>query len=131
MYYLIQFLNYVRFYSGMVLLPNVWKKAYVMPVFKKRMASLVENYRPISLTCIICKVFETVVKLSMEDYLVKHNLLSPAQHGFVKKHSTCTNLLQSLNGWTINIKNGYYTRVAYIDLAKAFDTVCHSKLLLK
>ena len=67
----------------------------------------------------------------MQAFLVENNLLSPSQHGFLSSHSTCTNLLQSLNDWTLNVKNRNFTRVAFVDLAKAFDTVCHSKLLLK
>lgn len=112
-------------------LPQIWKKAFVTPVFKNGKSNSVENYRPISLTCVACKVFETILKQHLQDFLQKHNLVSSSQHGFVAKHSTCTNMLESLNDWTINIKNGNFTRVAYIDLAKAFDTVCHSKLLLK
>jgi len=60
-----------------------------------------------------------------------NNLLNSSQHGFVSGHSTCTNLLESLNDWSINIRNGNYTRVAYVDFAKAFDSVCHRKLLHK
>src|SRR5437870_2173172 len=47
------------------------------------------------------------------------------------KRSTCTNLMETLNHWILTMKNGYYTRVAYIDLARAFDSVCHSKLIYK
>ena len=112
-------------------LPCIWKTAFVTPVFKKGRACAVENYRPISLTCVLCKVFESVVKQCLQDFLAEHSLLCTSQHGFVSKHSTCTNMLESLNDWTINIKNGNYTRVAFVDLAKAFDTVCHSKLILK
>ena len=89
------------------------------------------NYRSISLTCVSCKVFESVVKKQMLDYLLHHSLLHSAQHGFIAGHSTCTNLLESLNDWTINLRNGACTRVAFIDFSRAFDAVCHSKLLLK
>ena len=40
-------------------------------------------------------------------------------------------MLESLNDWTINLKNGHQTRVVSIDFARAFDSVCHKKLLLK
>lgn len=113
------------------ILPTVWKHALVTPVFKKGKSSLVENYRPISLTCVSCKVFESVIKSNLVKFLLDNRLLNSAQHGFISDHSTCTNLLESLNDWTINIRNGSYTRVAFIDFAKAFASVCHSKLLYK
>jgi hypothetical protein len=112
-------------------LPAIWKYALVTPIFKKGSASKVENYRPISLTCVACKVFETIVKTQLQDYLQRNDLLHKAQHGFLSGHSTCTNLLESLNDWTLNVRNGACTRVAFIDFARAFDSVTHSKLLLK
>ena len=112
-------------------LPKMWKQALVTPIFKKGKSSKVENYRPISLTCVACKVFESVIKPKLVNFLTENNCINSSQHGFVAKHSTCTNLLESLNDWTINIRRGNFTRVAYIDFAKAFDSVCHSKLVFK
>ena len=60
-----------------------------------------------------------------------NNLITKQQHGFLSKHSTCTNLLESLNDWTISLGLSYSVAVAYIDFSRAFDSVCHSKLLLK
>ena len=91
------------------------------------MSSKVEN----SLTCVSCKVFESVIKLRLVKYLTDNGYLNASQHGFVSKHSTCTNLLESLNDWTLNIRNGNFTRVAYIDFSRAFDSVCYSKLIFK
>ena len=65
------------------------------------------------------------------NYFNVNHFLTVSQHGFLQGHSTCTNLLESINDWTINVRDGHYTRVAYIDFAKAFDTVTHSKLLYK
>jgi len=112
-------------------LPTVWKQAIVVPIFKKGKSSLVENYRPISLTCVACKIFETTLRMHMMEFFKENNVLSLAQHEFLEGHSTCTNLIESINDWTINISNGHYTRVAYIDFAKAFDTVCYAKLIYK
>jgi hypothetical protein len=112
-------------------LPSVWNTALVTPVFKKGCSSVVANYRPISLTCVACKIFESTIKAQFQDYLLKHSLLNTYQHGFVAGHSTCTNLLESLNDWTINLRNKSSTRVAFIDFSHAFDSVCHTKLLLK
>jgi len=67
----------------------------------------------------------------MLNYLRRNNLISKQQHGFISKRSTVTNMLQSLNDWSIAVENGKSQIVAYIDFAKAFDSVCHAKLLVK
>ena len=74
---------------------------------------------------------ESIIKQKMLDYLLKYNLISKHQHGFLSRHSTCTQLLECVNDWTMAINNSYRTDVAYIDFSKAFDSVCHSKLLYK
>src|SRR5579864_2585160 len=112
-------------------IPNIWKHAYVTPIIKKGKSCLVENYRPISLTSVVCKIFESVIKLDLVNYLTSNNLITSDQHGFMSKRSICTNLLETLNHWTLAMRNGYFTRVAYIDFARAFDSVCHSKLIYK
>jgi hypothetical protein len=56
-------------------------------------------------------------------YLNEYKLLSASQHGFLSKHSTCTNLLEVLCDWTGNLDQRADTMVAYIDFAKAFDSV--------
>jgi hypothetical protein len=80
-------------------LPNDWKHAIVVPVFKKGDASLTKNYRPISLTCTLCKVMETMIKDNMLGHLINNNLLDPSQHGFLPSHSTSSQLLESSYDW--------------------------------
>ena len=58
----------------------------------------------------------------------KHNVISRQQHGFINRRSTSTNLMETMNDWTLALKNKNGVTVAYIDYSKAFDTVCHSKL---
>ena len=112
-------------------LPSIWKCATVTPVFKGGISSDTNNYRPISLTCICCKIMESIMKDEVLKHLSKNKLISTQQHGFLSKRSTVTNLLDSLNDWTITIKDSHSVDVAYIDYRKAFDSVCHSKLLAK
>ena len=50
---------------------------------------------------------------------------------FLNRHSTSTNLLESLNNWTISISNHHSVSIAYIDFKSAFDCISHPKLLLK
>ena len=111
--------------------PNDWKKAIVKPIFKKGSASDPNNYRPISLTSVICKVFETIIKNQLLDYLNEYSLLSREQHGFLSKHSTTTNLLESLNDWTASLDKHLVTKILYMDFEKAFNCVSVPKLLCK
>src|ERR1700743_624184 len=67
----------------------------------------------------------------MTEFLLVNDKLHTAQHGFLAGHSTCTNLLESLNDWTVNFKNRHLTRVVNVDFARAFDTVSHPKLISK
>ena len=63
--------------------------------------------------------------------MLENNLLNGNQHGIIAKHSTCTNLLKYFNNWTVNLRNGSCTRVAFIDFSRAFDSVSYNKLLHK
>ena len=112
-------------------IPSEWSKSIVTPVFKTGSSSSVANYRPISLTCVACKLMERVISTQMLNYLREHNLISKHQHGFMSRHSTVSNLLESLNDWTLALNNSKGVAIAYIDYAKAFDVVIHNKLLLK
>ncbi len=110
-------------------LPADWLCANVIPIFKKGNKSAPDNYRPISLTCVVCKVMEAIIKDALLRYLNFNNLISPEQHGFRRKHSTSTQLLEYLNFVTKNVDKGHNVDVLYLDFAKAFDTVSHVKLL--
>jgi len=111
--------------------PEIWKAATVTPVFKKGSPSDVSNYRPISLTCIICKIMESIIKDKLIAYLLDKKLITKQQHGFLAKHSTCSQLLECVNDWSIELNVRNCIDVAYIDFQKAFDSVVHSKLCHK
>ena len=81
--------------SGKV--PNEWKLANVTPIFKKGSKSHPENYRPISLTSVVCKLMETVIRDKVVCYLESNNLIKDTQHGFRNKQSCQTNLLDFFN----------------------------------
>ena len=61
----------------------------------------------------------------------EHHLINKHQHGFLKKHSTVTNLLESVNDWTLSLSRHNSVVIAYIDFQRAFDSVPHPKLLHK
>src|SRR5215831_18972553 len=64
-----------------------WKQANVIPIFKSGSKNQVANYRPVSLTSVVCKVLESMIKDCIEQYLIKHDLIENTQHGFVKSRS--------------------------------------------
>jgi hypothetical protein len=74
---------------------------------------------------------EHYVKDEIMEYLFTNNLLNPAQHGFLPKHSTLTELLECMNDWIAEINQGNCVDTVYLDFKKAFDSVVHSKLLIK
>ena len=86
------------------IIPDIWRTAIVTPVFKKGLSCDVNNYRPISLTCVCCKIMESIIKQKMLDYLLQNSLISRHQHGFLSKHSTCTQLLECVDDWSMAIK---------------------------
>ena len=92
--------------------PELWKQARVIPIFKKGSSAVPKNYRPISLTCVGSKIFEAAIKAVLVPFLDEKHLLSEKQPGFRPKHSTCLNLLESLNDWTHNLDSKLDTFVA-------------------
>ena len=74
--------------------PHKWKHANVVPIFKKGNRCKAENYRPVSLTSVVCKLLESLLRDHMVDFLEKHNLLKDTQHGFLRGRSCLTNLLE-------------------------------------
>ena len=113
--------------SGII--PQQWKDAIIAPIFKKGDRSLAKNYRPVSLTSVICKVLEKIIVIQISEHLKTNGLTCPAQHGFKAGHSTVTNLLEALNVWTEALMHRHPIDVIYLDYAKAFDTVPHQRLL--
>ena len=63
------------------------------PLFKKGSRNKLENYRPVSLASVICKLLERLIKDHVADFLVRHKLLNPSQHGFLKAKSCLKNRL--------------------------------------
>ena len=75
------------------IVPLEWKEANIIPLFKKGSRNKSVNYRPVSLTSVICKLLETIIRDHMMDFLIKHKLINPSQHGFLKARSCLTNVL--------------------------------------
>ena len=74
---------------------------------------------------------ESIIKTSLMSYLLTNKIITNQQHGFLTKHSTNSNILECLHDWNISLNTAKQQDVAYIDFARAFDSVVHSKLLFK
>ena len=113
--------------SGII--PEEWKLASVVPVHKKGEKDNVENYRPISLTSLVMKVFERCIQ--REFFAVCPPLLDPRQHGFVNYKSCTTQMIPFTNDLALALNNKSRSDIVYFDFAKAFDSVSHDLILHK
>ena len=111
--------------------PDPWKCPIVTPIYKSGDTDNVENYRPVSLLCIISKILEKVVAIQLIDFLEKNRLLCNEQHGFRPSLSTETALLKITNKIYENIENKKISLLLLLDLSKAFDSVHHRILMTK
>ena len=75
------------------IVPLEWKEAKIISLITKGSRNKSVIYRPVSLTSVICKVLETIIRDHMMDFLIKHKLINSYQHGFLKARSGLTNLL--------------------------------------
>ncbi|CAF0839356.1 unnamed protein product [Brachionus calyciflorus] len=112
-------------------IPQVWKRANVSPLFKSGSRINVENYRPVSLTCVLCKVLASIIKDSMLKHLLDNELISDAQHGFLLSKSCTTNLLETIDVITFALAEGFPVDAIYTDFSKAFDKIPHRRLMYK
>ena len=112
-------------------IPDEWKVAHISPLFKKGDKTKAENYRPISLTCIVSKLLEHIVHSNVMDFLDSKNYLTPFQHGFQQKRSCESQLLTTLRDFQESLNKKGQTDAILLDFSKAFDKVDHRLLLNK
>ena len=112
-------------------LPEEWKCSTVSAIHKKGSKLLVANYRPISLTCITCKVFESLIRDHIMKYFAENKLFSSKQFGFITGRSTVLQLLTLVDDWAKCLETGSQIDIVYTDFEKAFDKVPHQRLLSK
>ena len=110
-------------------IPTVSKYAILIALHKKGPVLDSENYRPVSLTCILSKVYEKLLRKHMLCHVARY--ISPSQHGFVEGRSCLSNLLETLNEITRIMESGDAVDIIYLDFRKAFDSVSHGRLLIK
>ena len=105
--------------------PDSLKIAKVIPVFKKDDASLVSNYRPISILPAISKILEKILYSRLYDFVTQNNLLNPTQYGFRKSHSTDFAIVQLCDKIIHALSRKEHCIGVFKDLSKAFDTIDH------
>lgn len=110
---------------------DIFKRQSIVPLFKKGNRGLPSNYRPVSLTSHLCKLFERVVRKQMTSYFEENNLISNDQHGFRAGRSCLTQLIDHLDSILKGLESDDNIDVLFLDMSKAFDKVSHSKLLEK
>ena len=112
-------------------LPDDWLNANATPVYKKGDAHKAENYRPVSLTSVTCKLLEHIICKYILTHLEKYNILTSLNHGFRSGYSCETQLIVTLNNLLQSYDQNKQTDVVILDFSKAFDTVPHDKLMYK
>ena len=112
-------------------LPEIWKSANISPIFKKGDRYKASNYRPISLTCILCKTLEHIIASSIVKHFTKLNIFYHLQHGFREKRSCETQLIMLIEDLSKTMQTGKQTDLILLDFSKAFDKVAHEKLFSK
>ena len=111
--------------------PNDWKLANIVPLHKKGSKSSPENYRPISLTSVVSKIMEKLVRDKIMEHMEENNIFTIHQHGFRKGYSCVTQLIDVCDKWSEELDNKNCFDILYLDFQKAFDSVPHQRLLTK
>ena len=112
-------------------LPRDWITANITAIYKKGKKADLSNYRPVSLTSIICKIMESLVREYILNYFNDNDFFSKKQFGFLKGRSTAIQLLNIIDKWSEYLETGGQINVIYTDFAKAFDKVPHKRLIHK
>ena len=113
--------------------PKIWKKANVVPIYKKGNKQEISNYRPVSLLPICGKIFERLIFNVLFQFITERKLLSLKQSGF-QANDSCIHQLISITNCIYSSFDSNPTlevRGVFLDISKAFDKVWHKGLIFK
>ena len=111
--------------------PDQWLEALITAIYKKGQKNMVDNYRPISLTSVFSKIFESIVRDAIVKHMNINTLFADEQHGFVPMRNCATQLLVCLEARSKIMEDSGCVDIIYTDFSKAFDSVPHLRLLRK
>ena len=113
------------------ILPVDWKRATVVPIHKGGDRSLAENYRPVSLTSVVCKQLEHVIASYIRQVWEENDWLYEGQHGFRSGFSCESQVITVYQDIADSLDVGIRVDAIVVDFSKAFDVVPHGRLLEK
>jgi len=111
--------------------PTAYKKAKIVPLFKKGAANECGNYRPVSLLSALSKILEKAICKQLMAQLSNNNSICPDQFGFRYQSQTSHVVHKLLNEVSNNSVADMVTLATFIDLSKAFDCLQYDKLFYK
>ena len=112
-------------------IPEILKTGFITPVYKGIDRNKTVNYRPVSLTSNVMKIFEKLIRKKITKHMEENELFNPNQHGFRSGRSCISQLLNHHTKILEELELGGKIDVIYLDFAKAFDKVHHGVLLQK
>ena len=112
-------------------IPSLWKSAYLSMLPKKGDPTSIKNYRPISMTEVLMKLFERIILKRLQNFLEENKILIKEQSGFRKKRGTKDNIVYMLQRITEAFNSNQKVCSIYFDIEAAFDKVWHLGLMKK
>ena len=111
--------------------PREFKLANVLPLYKNDDPFMFNNYRQVSLLCVLSKVFENVMYSRLIEHLENCKILMSNQFVLRKFHSSYMALMVLMNTLISSLERGEIVFGVFLDFSKAFDAVDHFILLTK
>ena len=111
--------------------PQMWKFANVLPLYKNGDRGSINNYRPVSLLSCTSKLLERIIFKNLYNYIRDNNILTPHQSGFQSGDSTTNQLAYLYHMFSQALDSKKDIKIVFCDISKAFDRVWHDALLYK